>query len=334
MKLTERIENAKQSKVFALYYKSNPLGFRVKIFNLDTCVFEYYDFDKETISSNTQAVNFLKSIEGKYKLDKIELKDIGNGLFASDDEINKTITVQEFKDVNSATDVLRQVQLIYLEVEKHETDEGVIENIDTLSSADEDSVSDASDSEHIIDLDTSNMDVIISPYAFCLDNTDGLVTYSVKPWEIRSSSNKLQERVCMLLDNDKVCTFDTEWCVNGEPYAYCYTAKDTRYFISGLCSLLKKIKDSGLSVGFVFKISEIDNLSFKCDFCDITKDIMRDLYKSYVKFISNYLAKLGYISSDYILADIELDSIENEHTMDFVELPSNIVECCVKSLGR
>lgn len=104
------LNNIKSCGIYKLRYNKKIIGLRVKCYNLASGNFDYYDFELETISENRGIKDFINSIHSS--LDVIDLISYNNVL-ASEDEINGFISVKEFKDTESAINVLSSVKCLY-----------------------------------------------------------------------------------------------------------------------------------------------------------------------------------------------------------------------------
>lgn len=109
MTLKEILNNVKQSEICKLKADGKILGLRVKYFNVNTCMFEYYDFELEIIT-NQGVKNFINSINSS--MQSIELIH-HNGLLASKEEIEGSITVGNFDTEADAIKVLHPFIRIY-----------------------------------------------------------------------------------------------------------------------------------------------------------------------------------------------------------------------------
>ena len=109
MTLREKLENINKSEIIKLMYDGKVLGLRVKVFNVNTDVFEYYDFTLNTISGNQSVKNFINSLQNN--MNSVDLIE-HNGILASNEEINGSIIVKEFKTEHDAIRVLSQVKTI------------------------------------------------------------------------------------------------------------------------------------------------------------------------------------------------------------------------------
>lgn len=109
MTLREMLNNIKQSEICKLKADGKILGLRVKYFNVNTCMFEYYDFELEIIT-NQSVKNFINSINNS--MQSIELIH-HNGLLVSKEEIEGSITVGNFDTEADAIKVLHPFIRIY-----------------------------------------------------------------------------------------------------------------------------------------------------------------------------------------------------------------------------
>ena len=112
MTLKEILNNVKQSEICKLKAYGRILGLRVKCFNVNTCMFEYYDFELEIIT-NQDVKNFVNSINSSMK--SIELIPVvgSTGLLMSKEEIEGSITVGNFDTEADAIKVLHPFIRIY-----------------------------------------------------------------------------------------------------------------------------------------------------------------------------------------------------------------------------
>ena len=108
MALSEVIRGKKDSKIYSLKKGKETKGFRVKIFNDETRKFVYYDFALSTLGSNEKLKNYL--VKNFDNFEELQLKvDTKDNLLKTDDEINRSIEVISFADVNEATKVVSQI---------------------------------------------------------------------------------------------------------------------------------------------------------------------------------------------------------------------------------
>lgn len=110
MTLRQKLDNILTAEIYKLTFNTKVVGLRVKLFNLSTGEFEYYDFTLQTVSGNQHMRDFVNSIQKG--LSCIELQEC-NGVFASQEEISGVIIVREFKDEVNAVSVLSQVEKVY-----------------------------------------------------------------------------------------------------------------------------------------------------------------------------------------------------------------------------
>ena len=108
MTIREILDKTKESEIFKLTYNNQILGLRVKRFNVNTCKFEYYDFELDVVK-NRDIIAFVKGI--------VNMKSIPlhqhNNLLMSEAEIHNNLVIQEFEDTAAAEKVLSEIEMIY-----------------------------------------------------------------------------------------------------------------------------------------------------------------------------------------------------------------------------
>lgn len=104
------LDNVKSCAIYKLRYNNKIVGLRVKHYDIIGNKFDYYDFELGTVGSNKDMKDFINSIHSS--LESIDLIDYNNVL-ASKKEIAGLVSVQEFKDTNSALKVLSSVRCLY-----------------------------------------------------------------------------------------------------------------------------------------------------------------------------------------------------------------------------
>ena len=106
MTLREIVENIKKSEIFKLRSSDNTIiGYRIKIFNVNSQKFEYYDF-----GSKVQGIDKITSIVKDWGY--IDVSKINN-LWLSQAEIDKTITVLECKSLQEVESIINKLFYIY-----------------------------------------------------------------------------------------------------------------------------------------------------------------------------------------------------------------------------
>lgn len=108
MTIREILNKTKESEIFKLSFNGQVLGLRVKRFNVNTCNFEYYDFELDVVK-NKDIINFVKEIKD---MKLISLRQ-HNGLLMSEAEIHNNLIIQEFEDTTTAEKVLSEIKMIY-----------------------------------------------------------------------------------------------------------------------------------------------------------------------------------------------------------------------------
>lgn len=101
MTLREVLDNIRKSNVFQLKSNNTLLGYRVKLFNTETLVFNYYDFSIETVS-------ILPNLNDCPIVELIQ-KD---GYWASEAEISGKISVLTCEDKTQISKILNRVKII------------------------------------------------------------------------------------------------------------------------------------------------------------------------------------------------------------------------------
>lgn len=109
MTLREMLDQIKKSEIYKLKVDNTIIGLRVKSFNVNTCQFEYYDFELDIIH-NQGVQNFINSIHNS--LNTIDLIR-HNGLLVSQEELNGQIKVGNFNNEADAIRVLHPFIKIY-----------------------------------------------------------------------------------------------------------------------------------------------------------------------------------------------------------------------------
>lgn len=110
MTLAEKLGMLKESELFKLVFEGRVLGLRVKIYNVNSDKFEYYDFEAELLHDK-QMIRFVNSVQKT--LGTIALRRDGNGSLVSDEELKGGIKIAEFENEADAVRVLSQLQKIY-----------------------------------------------------------------------------------------------------------------------------------------------------------------------------------------------------------------------------
>ena len=108
MTLKEILNNVKQSEIYKLTADGKILGLRVKYFNVNTYMFEYYDFELDVVK-NRDLVAFVKGI---VNMKSIQLHQHGN-LLMSEAEIHNNLVIQELEDTAAIEKVLSEIKMIY-----------------------------------------------------------------------------------------------------------------------------------------------------------------------------------------------------------------------------
>ena len=106
MSLSSVIASLKQSKIYSAKFNGEIVGFRVKIFDVDTRQFNYYDFDKSTVAGSEDLKNY---INNNYKSFDTVTLILHNGSYCSQEEINGQIVANNFKDTNQAIEIIGKV---------------------------------------------------------------------------------------------------------------------------------------------------------------------------------------------------------------------------------
>ena len=109
MSLKVELDKLKGSTIYRMIFKGQVLGLRVKIYDINERSYKYYDFRVSVVAdSDAKLKSYLEANEGTFEMQQLhymESKDI----YASDDEINGSIVVHEFKDTSRAVAVLKAV---------------------------------------------------------------------------------------------------------------------------------------------------------------------------------------------------------------------------------
>lgn len=104
------LDGFKQSKIYRLDYNDKTIALRVKSYNVETKLYDYYDFKTEFVTKDLRIKNFLKDKQSEFE--RLSLKPFGTSL-ATQDEIDGKINVIEFKDEANAIAVLSPVYYLY-----------------------------------------------------------------------------------------------------------------------------------------------------------------------------------------------------------------------------
>lgn len=105
MSILFHLSNLESSTIYKLKYNSKIVGFRVKFYSIQDKVFHFYDFEVSYVKRQDLRDYLNKHSRQFQVLDLIEC----NGLVCTQDEIDGRISVQEFKDENSAESILDSV---------------------------------------------------------------------------------------------------------------------------------------------------------------------------------------------------------------------------------
>ena len=110
MKLSEKVAELEKSEIYILSKDKAVLGFRLKLFDLDTDKFMYYDFDIDLVT-RPKDKEFINSLAKR--LERMELHlDGTTGLLVTDYEVKNNIIIQSFEDesaLNRALDIMERV---------------------------------------------------------------------------------------------------------------------------------------------------------------------------------------------------------------------------------
>lgn len=110
LKLSEKVAELKKSEIYILSKDKAVLGFRLKLFDLDTDKFMYYDFDIDLVT-RPKDKEFINSLAKR--LERMELHlDGTTGLLVTDYEVENNIIIQSFEDesaLNRSLDIIERV---------------------------------------------------------------------------------------------------------------------------------------------------------------------------------------------------------------------------------
>lgn len=106
MSLSKVVADLKKSEIYTLKYSGQVLGFRVKLFNVDTREFDYYDFNKSIVAGSQELKDYINNNHKNFSV--LALRE-HNGLAMSDDEISGKIEVKNFKDTKMAEEIIGKV---------------------------------------------------------------------------------------------------------------------------------------------------------------------------------------------------------------------------------
>ena len=110
MNVKSILSKIKESEIYKLVLDGDVIGLRVKVYNVELGNFDYYDFTLRTVENNKAIRDFINSNQNSFSSIKlIEYNDV----YSSEDEINGTIVVKEFKDEANVVNVLRPMVDIY-----------------------------------------------------------------------------------------------------------------------------------------------------------------------------------------------------------------------------
>lgn len=109
MTLREKLDKLKLSEIYKLKYDGKVVGLRVKVYNVSSDNYDYYDFSLSIIE-NESIKKFINSIESG--LNSINLVQSGD-LLITKEELNGSISVMEFKSEREAVSVLNAVVYVY-----------------------------------------------------------------------------------------------------------------------------------------------------------------------------------------------------------------------------
>ena len=110
MSLSQVISDLKKSEIYSLVFDGKPLGFRVKLYDVDIRQFKYYDFNIETIGENAELKDYINSNYKNFK--KLSLTKQPDGNYLTQDEIDGSAIVENFKDTNQAYELISKVMKI------------------------------------------------------------------------------------------------------------------------------------------------------------------------------------------------------------------------------
>lgn len=110
LKLSEKVAELKKSEIYILSKDKSVLGFRLKLFDLDTDKFVYYDFDVDLVT-RPKDKEFINSLAKR--LERMELHlDATTDLLVTDYEVENNIIIQSFEDesaLNRSLDIMERV---------------------------------------------------------------------------------------------------------------------------------------------------------------------------------------------------------------------------------
>lgn len=109
--LTELAKLIQGSAIWRLTYGGNTIGFRAKVYNLDSSEYDYYDFDAEIIKHIPSYLKFFKDKSKNMK--SYELESV-NGMLYTKDELNGEYEAKEILSKKEAENLLRPVILLYV----------------------------------------------------------------------------------------------------------------------------------------------------------------------------------------------------------------------------
>lgn len=105
MSILVKLNNLESSTIYKLQFNGKIVGLRVKYFNLELNQFLYYDFELSYIKRQ-DLQDYLNKHSKDFEV--LEMKQY-NGVVCTENEIDGTIKVQEFKDEQSAGAILDSV---------------------------------------------------------------------------------------------------------------------------------------------------------------------------------------------------------------------------------
>lgn len=114
VKLRDKIENLRKSEIVKLVYQGTVYGLRVIIYNVNTDVFEYYDFSPKTVKNES-----FQQFVTMHTFREIPLYLKGS-LLITQEELEGKITVREFKDEDEVAKVLNRMMKLYSLLERNE----------------------------------------------------------------------------------------------------------------------------------------------------------------------------------------------------------------------
>lgn len=107
MLLQEKVDNLRKSRIIRLNWEGGTVGLRVSLFNLDTDIFEHFDFN----------IKFVKDMEVRKFLTAREFEIVNlvehGGVLMTPDEISGAISVKEFESEADAIRILRPIMRLY-----------------------------------------------------------------------------------------------------------------------------------------------------------------------------------------------------------------------------